>query len=70
VERCRSGGASGRSVLDSGFACGEDAEVVDAGEQGWRSHRELHDFVARPAAAEERDWRALDPRRHGEEEGP
>jgi hypothetical protein len=70
VERCRSAaGGTPREVLDAWFAWGEDAEVVDAGDQGWRSSTELHDFVARPAAVEERDWRALDPRR-GEEQDP
>jgi hypothetical protein len=71
VERCRAaaGGAS-REVVTAWFAWGEDAEVVDAGEQGWRSSTELHDFAARPAAVEERDWRALDPRRHEEPDFP
>jgi len=32
-------------------------------EQGWRSANELSDFANRAATAEERDWRALDPRR-------
>jgi hypothetical protein len=63
IERCR---AAGGNVLEAWFAWGEDAEVVDAGEQGWHSRAELHDFAARPAAVEERDWRALDPRRHDE----
>jgi hypothetical protein len=63
IERCREPGASARQVLDAWFAWGEDAEVVDAGEAGWRSATELSDFVARSASAEERDWRALDPRR-------
>ena len=39
------------------------ALVVDAGEAGWRSAAELGDFVDRPAGEEDRDWRALDPRR-------
>jgi hypothetical protein len=63
VERCRAPGLSGREVLDAWFAFGEDAEVVDAAEAGWRSAAELADFSERPAGAEERDWRALDPRR-------
>ncbi len=63
VELCRAGGATTREVLDAWFAFGEDAEVLDAGEAGWRSGNELSDFVARPANAEDRDWRALDPRR-------
>ncbi len=63
VERCRRPGLAPRDVLDAWFAYGEDAEVVEAGEAGWRSGTELADFAHRPAAAEERDWRALDPRR-------
>jgi hypothetical protein len=63
VERCRTGGASAREVLDMWFAYGEDAEVLEAGDGGWRSGTELSDFAARPASAEERDWRSLDPRR-------
>ena len=66
LERGRASGASARAVLDAWFAWGEDAEVVDAGEQGWHSRTELHDFAARPATGEERDWRALDPRRQDE----
>jgi hypothetical protein len=66
IERCRTAGATAKEVLDAWFAWGEDAEVIDAGEQGWHSRTELDDFAARRAAPEERDWRALDPRRHGE----
>jgi hypothetical protein len=54
---------SPRDALDAWFAFGEDAEVVDAGDAGWRSGTELADFSERPAGEEERDWRALDPRR-------
>ena len=68
IERCRTEGASAREVLDAWFAWGEDAEVVDAGEQGWHSRAELHDFAARPAGGEERDWRALDPRRQDDDD--
>ncbi len=68
VERCRSGGDSARQVLDTWFAFGEDAEVVDAGDQGWRSGSELSDFADRPADAEDRNWRALDPRRDADED--
>lgn len=68
VERCRLPGVSTKEVLEAWFAYGEDAEVVDAGEAGWRSATELGDFVDRPASGEERDWRALDPRRIGEDE--
>lgn len=63
VERCRVPGSSSKEVLEAWFAYGEDAEVVDAGETGWRSATELGDFVDHPAGSEERDWRALDPRR-------
>ncbi len=62
VERCRSPGMASREVLDAWFAFGEDAEVVDAAEAGWRSAAELGDFADRAASEEERDWRALDPR--------
>jgi len=67
VELCRQGGASTREVLEAWFAFGEDAEIVDAPEDGWRSANELSDFVDRPASAEDRDWRALDPRRDGDD---
>ncbi len=63
VERCRAPGMSAREVLDAWFAFGEDAEVVDAGEAGWRSATELHDFVDSRGDSEARNWRALDPRR-------
>ena len=63
VELCRGTGLTTKEVLEAWFAFGEDAEVVDAGEAGWRSATELGDFVDSPAGAEERDWRALDPRR-------
>jgi hypothetical protein len=62
VERCRAAGMSAREVLDAWFAYGEDAEVQDAPEGAWRSGTELADFADRPAGAEDRDWRALDPR--------
>jgi hypothetical protein len=63
VEHCRMAGMTAKEVLETWFAYGEDAEVVDAGEAGWRSATELGDFVDNPAGAEDRDWRALDPRR-------
>jgi hypothetical protein len=68
VELCRAAGASPKEVLDAWFAFGEDAEVLEAGEAGWRSATELSDFIDRPAGTEDRDWRALDPRRDEEEE--
>lgn len=66
LERCRAPGLGPEEVLAAWFAFGEDA-IVD-GEAGWRSASEIRDFAATPASAEERNWRALDPRRHGEDE--
>lgn len=63
VERCRVPGASAKDVLDTWMSFGEDAVVVDAEEDGWRSANELDDFTATPATPMERDWRMLDPRR-------
>jgi len=63
VELCRGPGLTRKDVLEAWFAFGEDAIVVDAGEAGWKSANELGDFVDTPAGADERDWRALDPRR-------
>lgn len=63
VELCRAPGLTTKEVLEAWFAFGEDAEVVDAGDSGWRSATELGDFVDTPAGSEERDWRSLDPRR-------
>lgn len=65
VERCRATGLSSKDVMEAWFAFGEDAEVIDAGEAAWRSAPELGDFVDRAGTAEERNWRALDPRRVG-----
>jgi hypothetical protein len=63
LERCRMAGMSARQVLDAWFAWGEDVEVIDAGDGAWRSSTELGAFADRAAGEEERDWRALDPRR-------
>lgn len=63
VELCRTPGSTAKDVLEAWFAFGEDAEVIDAAEAGWRSATELGDFIDNPAGAEDRDWRALDPRR-------
>ena len=62
VELCRAPGSAPRDVLDAWFAFGEDAEIVDGGDAGWRSGSELADFAGRPASPGERDWRTLDPR--------
>jgi hypothetical protein len=70
VERCRAAGMSADDVIGAWFAFGEDAEVLGSAEGAWRSAPELRDFAARPVRdAEERDWRALDPRRDQGEEG-
>lgn len=66
VDRCRAAGMSSKEVLEAWFAFGEDAEVLDAGDNAWRSAAELGDFADRPGTSEERNWRALDPRRVGE----
>jgi len=66
IERCRVPGMDTKAVLEAWYAFGENAEVVDAGDAGWRSEAELGDFVDSPAGNEERDWRSLDPRRHRE----
>ena len=68
VELCRAPGLTSREVLEAWFAYGENAEVVDAGDAGWQSGTELSDFADRPAGDEDRDWRALDPRRDGDED--
>jgi hypothetical protein len=63
IEICREPGLASREVLARWFAMGEDAQVLEAGDQGWQSANELADFADRPAGAVERDWRSLDPRR-------
>lgn len=64
VERCRTTGTSADAVIAAWFAFGEDAEVTGGAEEAWRSAAELADFAARaPEDAEERNWRAIDPRR-------
>ena len=68
VELYRVPGMNAKEVLKAWFAFGEDAEVIDAAESGWRSATELGDFVDNPAGTEDRDWRALDPRRLDEDE--
>ena len=69
LERCRTAGMTADDVLQTWFAFGEDAEVLDEAAapvpDGWRSGTELAALAATPAEADERDWRALDPRRHG-----
>jgi hypothetical protein len=65
LERCRAPGMSAEQVLDAWFAFGEDAEVPG----GWSSGGELRALAETPLRdAEQRNWRVLDPRGHGEEE--
>ena len=68
VEVCRAPGMGRDAVLKAWFAFGEDAEVLDAAEQGWRSAAELDRFAADPAGEVERDWRSLDPRREADDD--
>lgn len=69
LERCRQPGMDARAVLDAWLAYGEDAEVVmEPLGTVWTSAAELQLLADEPADEEERDWRALDPRRHGPEE--
>lgn len=63
VERCRMKGMSPADVLGAWQAFGEDAEVLEAGETGWRSAAAVAGFAAAPARGDVRDWRSLDPRR-------
>lgn len=64
VERCRAPGLKSDEVMSTWFAFGEDATVEGAGEHAWTSAAELADFAAQPVRdAEDRNWRALDPRR-------
>lgn len=66
IERCRTRGISAEALRDAWFMFGEDAAVE--GEGGWRSANELAGFLATAATPEDRDWRALDPRRQPDDE--
>jgi len=69
LDRCRSRGMAPDAVLQTWFTYGEDAEVVGAGDEAWKSATELHAFAeAKADDAEERNWRILDPRREEDEE--
>jgi hypothetical protein len=68
IERCRGGGLAWSEVLAAWRAFGEDAEVADAGEAGWKSEAEVARFAEEPAGEDERNWRALDPRLDDEED--
>jgi hypothetical protein len=63
IELCRAPGLDERDVLAAWLAFGEDAEVLDAGDQAWRSTTEVATYAAAPSTAEARNWRALDPRK-------
>ena len=69
IERCRAPGMPPAQVLEAWFAFGEDAEVTGAAEGAWSSKTELKDFSERPLReGEQRDWRAIDPRRATDDE--
>ncbi len=62
IERCRAAGMPAGDVLAAWHAYGEDAEVLEAGSAGWGSAADAQAFAEVRAPAEERDWRAIDPR--------
>ena len=68
IESCRQPGLPSREVLNRWFAFGEDAQVIESGDDGWSSANELADFADRPAPEDERDWRGIDPRRDADED--
>ena len=69
LDRCRARGMAPDTVLETWFAYGEDAEVVGAGDEAWKSATELHAFAeARATDPEDRNWRVIDPRREDDEE--
>ncbi len=68
LERCRAPGLSTHEVVDAWHAFGEDAEVLESGESGWKSAGELESFAENPAYPEDRDWRSLDPRADEDED--
>lgn len=68
VDRCRGRGMDAAAVIAAWGVYGEDAEVVGGAEAAWRSANELAGFAAAPATdPEARDWRAIDPRRLGDD---
>ncbi|MGK7869166.1 hypothetical protein [Falsiroseomonas sp. E2-1-a20] len=69
VDICRASGMDAKAVMEAWGMFGEDAEVVGAGDEAWRSATELADFAARRATdREERNWRIIDPRRDADDE--
>ena len=71
LERCRVAGMTAEQVVAAWFAFGEDAEVQGDAHGAWRSGPELRAFAEQPVRdGEERNWRAIDPRRdEAEDEG-
>ncbi len=67
LERCRLPGMDPTEVIEAWRSFGEDAAVDGPrpdGEEGWNTQVELDGFATYPVEdEEERDWRALDPRR-------
>ena len=69
MEICRARGMTPEQVIEAWFMFGEDAEVHGAPSGAWSSKAELKDFSERPLPiSEQRDWRAIDPRRALDEE--
>jgi hypothetical protein len=69
VEICRARGMAPEQVIEAWFMFGEDAEVHGAPTGAWSSRAELKGFSERPLReSEQRDWRAIDPRRALDEE--
>ncbi|MFT8245304.1 hypothetical protein [Roseomonas sp. BN140053] len=64
LERCRQPGLRPEAVMEAWLSFGEDADVLGAGDEAWRSTAEIHGFATYPPEDdEERNWRVLDPRR-------
>ncbi len=69
VEICRARGMAPEQVIEAWFMFGEDAQVHGAPAGAWSSKAELKEFSERPLGmSEQRDWRAIDPRRALDEE--
>lgn len=69
VEICRGRGMTPEQVIEAWFMFGEDARVQGAPTGAWSSEAELRGFSERPLPmSEQRDWRAIDPRRAVEDD--
>jgi len=66
LELCRSTGATPAEIVAAWMEFGEDAIVADAGEGDFKSAPEVGNWAKLRAEAEDRNWRALDPRRIAE----